>query len=206
MGIGAAFAKQAEIKRAGGLESYEEAKRRERRDQQYGEQQYEYETYYEPQLKEYAAGGLEASGNVLEREMAKLRMRLGYNQSAGAGTGGWWNLAKSGMETAGMQKGQQLASDWSQWQAGQHLGYLGREDQQAHQLKLQDLQYRQQLELMRQQAELNDPTWWNSFGSVVGIGAALLGFAFGGPAGGAAGGAAGGIVGGGVGGASGMIF
>ena len=151
-------------------------KKEARRSAQYEQRQTDWEQYYKPVVQEYAAGGLQASGNVLEQEMAKLRMRLGYNQSAGAGTGGWWNLAKLGMETAGMQKGQQLASDWSQWQAGQHLGYLGREDQQAHQLKLQDLQYRQQLELMRQQAELNDPSWWESFGSIVGTATAMWGF------------------------------
>jgi len=158
------------------LDAYREAQKREKLDKQYGERQYEYETYYAPKTQEYAQQGLQASGNVLEQEMAKLRMRLGYNQSAGAGTGGWWNLAKLGMETAGMQKGQQLASDWSQWQAGQEMNYMNREDQQAYGLQMADLQYRQQLELMRKQAELNDPSWWESFGSIVGTATAIWGF------------------------------
>ena len=185
----------------GGYESWDarvEAGKRKKVDKQHTQRQYEYETYYEPKMQEYAAGGLEASGNVLEQEMAKLRMRLGYNQSAGAGTGGWWNLAKSGMETAGMQKGQQLASDWSQWQGDQWRGYMQREDQQAYGMQMADLQYRQQLELVRQQAELNDPSWWESFGSIIGTGLGIWGMA-GFPLFGAAA-AAGGIVGQGVGG------
>ena len=137
--------------------------------------QYEYETYYAPEIEKYAAGGLEASGNTLEREMAKLRMRLGYNQSAGAGTGGWWNLARSGMETAGMQKGQEIANQWEQFKLQNWLDYMNREDTQSFQKDMITRQTQAQLELMKQQAELNDPTWWNSFGSIVGMGLGIWG-------------------------------
>jgi len=186
------------------LEKFQKVVAQKKRTKQHEERQADWEQFYAPTVEEYAAGGLEASGNVLEREMAKLRMRLGYNQSMGAGTAGWWNLARGGMLTEGMKKYQDIASDWERWQTGQYLGYMSREDQQAHQLKMQQIAYQQQLELMRQQAELNDPTWWQTLGSIVGIGLgiwAIAGFPWF-----TATAAAGGIVGGGVGGTTGMIF
>ena len=36
-----------------------------------------------------------------------------------------------------------------------------------------NFQYNQQL--MQQQAELNDPTWWETFGSIVGMGLGIWG-------------------------------
>ena len=138
---------------------------------------YEWDTYYQPYAEEQKGLGLDASQNVLERELAKLRMRMGYNQSAGAGTAGWWNLARGNMLNAGAQKQMDLASGWEQWLGGQRAGFMQREDMQAHDLVKQDLAYRQQLELLRVQAELNDPAWWETFGSVVGFGASLWGWA-----------------------------
>ena len=168
---------------------------RQRMEKQRAESLANYEQYYQPIVQEYARLGQQASGNLLEREMAKLRMRLGYNQSAGAGTGGWWNLARSGMETAGMQKGMALADQWKQWEAQQHLGYLSQEDQQAHQLEMQRISYQNQLALMKQQAELNDSSWWSTLGTIAGIGLALWN-----PLAGAAVAGGGAIVGRGVGG------
>ena len=63
-----------------------------------------WEEDYEPAIAEYAEASKTINQNALEREMARLRMRLGYNQSAGAGTAGWWNLARSNMLNAGAQK------------------------------------------------------------------------------------------------------
>lgn len=123
----------------------------------------------------YADTGYESSGNILEREMAKLRMRLGYNQSAGAGTAGWWNLAKLGMETTGMTKQMDLEQQWEMWEDQQKSNWAKMQDSQAHQMQMQRLQGQQQMELMRQQAELNDPTWWESFGSIIGMGLGIWG-------------------------------
>jgi len=148
--------------------------RRKKLEEAHAERQYEYQTYYQPEVEKLAQLGQSRAGDVLEREMAKLRMRMGYNQYAGAGTGGWWNLARGAMETAGMQKGMELADQWKRWQAGQYLGYMNREDQQAHELQMAALAYQQQMELMKQQAELNAPSWWQTFGSIVGMSAAFL--------------------------------
>ena len=127
--------------------------------------------------EDYAAVGLESSQNILERELAKLRMRMGYNQSAGAGTGGRWDLARGNMLNAGAQKQMQLGHDWEKWEAQQAQNWAIMQDQQAHGEKMAQLQYQYNLELMKQQAELNDPTWWQTFGSIVGMGAGLWGMA-----------------------------
>jgi len=128
-------------------------------------------------VEDYASTGYESSGNMLERELAKLRMRLGYNQSAGAGTGGWWNLAKLGMETAGMGKQLDLQQQWQMWEAQQKSDWAKTQDAQAHQAQMMRLQGQQQLMLMQQQAELNDASWWESFGSIIGMGLGIWGMA-----------------------------
>jgi len=153
--------------------SKQEARRR-KLDEAQAERQYEYQTYYQPEVEKLAQLGQSRAGDVLEREMAKLRMRMGYNQYAGAGTGGWWNLARGAMETAGMQKGMELADQWTQWQTDQYIKYMKLKDQQAHELQMAAFAYQQQMELMKQQAELNDPSWWQTFGSIVGMSAAFL--------------------------------
>ena len=79
--------------------------------------------------EDYAAAGLESSQNVLERELAKLRMRMGYNQSAGAGTAGWWNLARGNMLNAGATKQMDLQNQWKIWEADQAKNWALMQDQ-----------------------------------------------------------------------------
>ena len=110
-------------------------------------------------------------------KQAKLDDKAGKAKIALERTAGWWNLARGNMLNAGAQKQMDLASGWEQWLGGQRAGFMQREDMQAHDLVKQDLAYRQQLELLRVQAELNDPAWWETFGSVVGFGASLWGWA-----------------------------
>ena len=90
-----------------------------------------------------------------------------------------------------------IDDQWRQWEASQHLNFLNIKDQQQHQLTMGANQAYYQQEALKLQAELNDPTWWQTFGSIVGMGLGIWGLAgfpslFGTTT------AAGGIVGGGV--------
>jgi hypothetical protein len=135
------------------------------------------EKEYTESVEQYAVAGQEKAETALEREMAKLRARLGYAQSAGAGTGGRWESAKLAMGVAGAQQLQQIQSDWQMWQSQMAYQWAMMEDQQKHQIYLQNLAFQQQMQLNKQMAELNDPSWWQQFGSIIGRGLGVWGMA-----------------------------
>jgi hypothetical protein len=126
--------------------------------------QLEFSQYYEPQLREYGESAMEASRAAMEREMAKARMRLGYAASQGYGTGGGWQANRLAVERAGLQKAMDIAQAGERFMQSSYLNFMGREDEQAHQMALAQLQFQQQLEM----AERLDPSWWENLMNIAG--------------------------------------
>lgn len=109
----------------------------------------------------------------LDRAFAEARSQLGYAQSAGYGTGGAWEARRTALERGGLQERMKLGYKWDEFEAAQNLKWLYMQDQQAFQLELAKYTADIQKDLMKYMAELNDPSWWEQIGWIVGTGLSI---------------------------------
>ena len=140
------------------------------------------ERYYEPPdyseeealIAEERKAGEALQRAEIDRALAEARMRLGYQQSAGYGTGGAWEARRAGIERAGLGYITTMQHGWNKFEAAEKLKILAREDMQAFQFELARYNADLQKELAKYMAELNDPAWWEQLGSIVGLGMGIF--------------------------------
>lgn len=136
------------------------------RDAMYTERQAEWEKHFEPIYDEYTQSMEKSTLESYQQEMARAKMKLGYAQSAGAGTSGVWDAASLALRRQGSSTRMQIKNmaEQAMWKA--EATYMAVGDQFAHQEQMAHIQGEYNLMM----AELNSPGWWDALGSFAGFG------------------------------------
>ena len=149
-------------------------------------------TTREPLWKEFSTDLQREAQTAFDRSYAEAQGRLGYGLSmSGSGEGGLAEASRLALTTEAQNKRMDIATMASKMMNQAHIEFLNTKDSQAFELQKLNIQ----IQANKQVAEMNQPSWWESLGQIIGTG---LGIALAWPTGGLslAGGA---IVGGGVG-------
>ena len=154
--------------------------------------QEEWNTIWEPQWNKYGGQLQREAQTAYDRSLAEAQGRLGYGLSmSGSGEGGLAEASRLALTTEAQNKRMDIASMRAKALQEAYLQFMTTKDTQAFELAKLAATY----EYNKKMAEMNQPSWWESVGQIIGTG---LGIALAWPTGGLslAGGA---IVGGGVG-------
>jgi hypothetical protein len=107
---------------------------------------------------------------------------MGYSLSAtGSGEGGLAAASRQALTTEAQNKRMDIASQRDIALQNAYMQFMTTKDQQAFDMAKMQAQHQYNVKL----AEMNQPSWWESLGPIVGMGLAM----FGGPIGAAVGGA-----------------
>lgn len=143
-------------------------------EKRYADPEYEWNRAYAPLVQDLGQSLEDAAKRAVEQAIARRNMQLGYLRSGTAGTSGSWDAAQSALQRYGTKLQTQAESTAEQFELGQHLEFLTREDAKEHERDMALLAFRQQMALLERQAELNEPSWWQGLGSIVGLGLGVM--------------------------------
>jgi hypothetical protein len=147
---------------------------------------------YEPQWNKYGEQMQRQLQTAFDRSYADAQGKLGYGLSmSGSGEGGLAEASRLALTQEAQNKRMDIAATRDQMLQQAYIQFMTTKDQQAFDMAKMAAGY----EYQRKMAEMNQPTWWDSLGSIVGMGMGMLLAA---PTGGLSMGA-GAIIGGGVG-------
>lgn len=108
------------------------------------------------------------------RQIGQMRGRLGFAASSGAGGGaGYWDSAKIALEGRAMGQLGEAATASERIEAGARADWINKEDAQQFQMEQQSRQAQYRMAELNRQAELNDSSWWEDFGGIIGSIAAI---------------------------------
>lgn len=157
---------------------------------------------FEPQWQKYSTGLQRELQTAFDRSYADAQGKLGYSLNAtGSGEGGAAEASRLALTTEAQNKRADISQRQGQTMQQAYVNFMTTKNIQ--QFEMEKLAAQQAF--AKEMAEMNQPSWWGSLGSIVGMGLGLLLAA---PTGGVSlgmGAAAGGIVGGGVGNAAGVV-
>ena len=108
-----------------------------------------------------------------QRQIGQMRGRLGFAASSGAGGAGYWDSARIALEGKAMGQLGEAATASERIEAQMHKDFLDREDAQKHGVFMQERQHQYRMAELNRQAELNDSSWWQDFGGIIGSIAAI---------------------------------
>ena len=135
---------------------------------------------YEPMWNEYGADMQRQMQTAFDRSYADARGRLGYGLAmGGSGEGGLAEAARMQLTTEAQNKRMDIAATRDTMLQQAYIQFMTTKDAQAFELAKMAANY----EYNRQIAEMNQPSFWDSLGPIVGMGLAM----FGGPLGAAIG-------------------
>ena len=135
---------------------------------------------YEPMWNQYGEQMQRELNTAFDRSYADARGRLGYGLAmGGSGEGGLAEAARMQLTTEAQNKRMDIASQRDTMLQQAYIQFMTTNDAQAFELAKMAANY----EYNRQIAEMNQPSFWDSLGPIVGMGLAM----FGGPLGAAIG-------------------
>jgi hypothetical protein len=127
---------------------------------------------YAPQWEKYGAGMQRELQTAYDRSLAEARSNLGYSLSAtGSGEGGLANASRLALETEAQNKRMDIATKRDQVLQQAYLQFMQTKDAQSFEMAKMKAGY----EYNKQIAEMNQPSWWESLGGIVGSGFGIVG-------------------------------
>lgn len=141
-------------------------------DEKARERAYEFKSLYQPTLDEKTAAYSRTMLDELQLAKRQAAGKLGFALSSGPGTSGMSTAAQLGLDrqfatqrAMGLGRLRGAAADF-------RLNWDLNEDRFDYGFEMANLRFKHEQILLRQRAELNSDSWWDTLGSIIGIGAA----------------------------------
>lgn len=126
---------------------------------------------YEPQWKEYGAGLQRELQTAYDRSLAEAQGRLGYGLStSGSGEGGLAEASRLALSEEAQAKRMDISQRAGQVLQQAYLQFMQTKDAYAFEMAKVGAQY----QYAKEMAEMNQPSWWESLGGIVGMGVGML--------------------------------
>jgi hypothetical protein len=133
--------------------------------------QNEWTKIYEPQWQEYSADMQRQLQTAFDRSYADAQGTLGYGLSAqGSGEGGLYEASRMQLQSEASNKRADIAAQRDTMLQQAYIQFMQTKDQQAFEMAKLGAQYQYQ----KQITEMNDPSWWSTLGSVLGMAAGII--------------------------------
>ena len=134
--------------------------------------QSEWTNTYEPQFEKYNTALQRELQTAFDRSYAEAQGRLGYGLSiTGSGEGGLAEASRLALTTEAQNKRMDIKNEYNKRLEGAYYQFMLTKDAQAFEMAKLGAQY----EYQRKLAEMNQPSWWESLGSIVGMGFGIAG-------------------------------
>lgn len=132
----------------------------------------EWKNQWEPQWKQYGEGLQRELQTAYDRSLAEAQGWLGYGLSmSGSGEGGLAEASRLALQTEAQNKRMDISQRADQVLQQAYLQFMQTKDQQAFEMAKMGAQY----QYAKEMAEMNEPSWWESLGGIVGMGVGLFG-------------------------------
>lgn len=138
-------------------------------DQEHQRAEYEWKTWHEPELKAAAQAEEKAALDSANKALAEMQARYMWMRSGGAGTAGMWEMGQMNLEGQALKVRALLSATSEKYMNELHTAFLSKKDDQDFAEKMAKLQEQYREQYAETVAELNDGTWWQSLGSIVGM-------------------------------------
>jgi hypothetical protein len=130
----------------------------------------EWASKWEPQWNKYGEQMQRGLQTAFDRSYADAQGKLGYGLSmSGSGEGGLAEASRLALTQEAQNKRMDIAATRDQMLQQAYIQFMTTKDQQAFDMAKMAAGY----EYQRKMAEMNQPSWWESLGSILGMATAL---------------------------------